>query len=181
MKSTIIYIHGYESSPNSDKVEQLKKMFPDEIIIAPDVDHSSDPYDIRIQLGMLIKDVPKDSDIILVGSSAGGFWADYFAATYVHKAVLINPSLNPSENYRKYDLPEAFYDKYRVLEKITDAYKRNSVVVFSGENDDVVPLAQIKKRYKEPIILQGEGHRIENMTPILNMIQTMIGNYPEHS
>lgn len=39
--------------------------------------------------------------IVFIGTSLGGFWANYFAHKYDTKCVLVNPSISPSVNMAK--------------------------------------------------------------------------------
>lgn len=180
MKSTVVYIHGYGSSPASDTAQQLKHAFPTEKFLCPQIDHSADPDKIKAQLDKLAKTLDKHDDVIIVGSSAGGFWADYLGSVYRFKTVLVNPSLRPATNYRKYNLPDAYYDKYEKLQTWLQTHSHHHMVAFVGDKDEVVPLNHVQTKYKKPIMLKGEGHRLSNMTPVIKMVQSMVGNFPEH-
>jgi len=116
MKSVIVYIHGYGSGPDSNTAQELKNAFPTEDFICPQFDHSQDPDFIKAQVDELAKQLATYNDVIVVGSSAGGFWADYLGCVYGFKTVLVNPSLCPATNFRKYNLPESHYDKYDVMQ-----------------------------------------------------------------
>lgn len=181
MKSTILYIHGYGSSPSSKTAEQIKHAFPNEKFVCPHIDHSADPDMIRLAIDKLAKKLDIHADVIVVGSSAGGFWADYLGSVYRFKTVLVNPSLQPATNYKKYKLPDAYYDKYQKLQDWLKTHSRHHMIAFAGDNDEIVPTEHIRTHYKTPVMLKGEGHRLKNMTPVIKMIQSMIGNYPEHT
>lgn len=180
MKTTIVYLHGYGSSPESETAKAIKLAFPDEDFFCPHIDHSDDPLDNYIKMCKLGFDlVEKDS--IIIGSSAGGFWADLIGSSFRIKTILINPSLLPSINFRKYNLQEEYYRDYEFLESLTKTASRHHIVTFVGENDDVVPLSHIQTHYKNPIVLKGEGHRLNDLSQIIDMIKSMIGNFPEHN
>ena len=181
MNSTIVYIHGYGSSPASSTAQHLQQSFPGEDFVCPSIDHSKDPSDIKAQIDDLAKFLLDQNDPIVVGSSAGGFWADYLGSEYGIKTVLVNPSLRPSTNYKKYNLPASHYDKYKKLEDALKNHQRHHMVAFVGDNDDVVPTQHVTDVYKKPIVLKGEGHRLKDMTPVVDMVRSMIGNYPEHN
>lgn len=179
MRSKIVYLHGWGSSPQSNTAQALAASFPDDIFVCPQLDHTINPLVIRKMMEDLAGELLREADPILIGSSAGGFWADYLGSKYGIKTVLINPSLIPDTNFRKYDLPEKYYVYYQWIRESTEGFNRDHVVAFSGENDDVVPLEQVQTRYQNPIILVNEGHRIQNVEPIVDMIRNVIGNYPE--
>lgn len=180
MKSTIVYLHGYGSSPESPTAHEIKKHFPNENFHAPHINHEAHPSVTKKQMDDLASKLHKHHDPIVIGSSAGGFWADHLAAHHGFKTVLVNPSLNPSENFKKYNQPKEHYSEYQKLEKGSESLPRHHTVVFHGENDDVVPLHQIKKIYKNPTILSGEGHRLNDLSPVINAAKKMVGNFPEH-
>lgn len=181
MKSTVVYIHGYGSDPSGSTAQDIKKSFPREKFLSPKIDHSQDPDLIKKQMDTFAKTLGKHDDVIVVGSSAGGFWADYLGAVYGFKTVLVNPSLRPATNYKKYNLPSEYYTKYAELQDWLKHHARHHMVAFAGDKDEVVPLEHVKTHFKNPIMLKDEGHRLKNMTPVVKMIQSMIGNFPEHS
>jgi predicted esterase YcpF (UPF0227 family) len=179
MKSTIIYIHGLDSSPEAQAAQAVRAHFKGQKFIMPSVDHRSDPDKIRAQMDALGRSLAKEDDPIVVGSSAGGLWADYLAIKFGYKTVLINPALKPTVLFPKFGIPENYIAKYAKLEAMVAGKPRRNVVVYSGDKDDVVPTSVVHTHYKSPIVLKGEGHRLQNTKPVFDMIQSMIGNFPE--
>ena len=180
MQSTIIYVHGFNSGPESETAKTIQAAFPNENFICPQLDHS-DFQGTKEILCDLINELAIDEDIIVVGSSMGGFWANYLGIKYVLKTVLINPALNPGETLRGLGVDEATcmqYDEF--VTYCNPNFSQKRIVVFYGTEDKVIPRSHIDKYYKNPILLQGEGHRLQNMQPVLDMVQRMIGNYPEY-
>jgi predicted esterase YcpF (UPF0227 family) len=180
MKSVIVYIHGMGSSSQGDTAKNIKKSFPKEQVVCPNIDHMSDPDKIRSQMDILGIALKHHSDAIVVGSSAGGFWADYIGSVYGIKTVLVNPSLKPSVNYKKYNLPKEYYDKYSNIQSFIRSHARHHMVAFVGDKDDVVPIEHVTSHYKTPHVLKGEGHRLKNLSPVVKMISSMVGNIPEY-
>lgn len=90
----ILYIHGFASTGQTSKVDQLKAMTGVEVI-APNLSH--DPVkDITI-----LEDIVRTQNItMVVGSSLGGFYALYLAQRFDLGLVLINPSLKPYETLK---------------------------------------------------------------------------------
>lgn len=180
MKSTVVYIHGWGSSPTTGTAVDIKKAFSKENFKCPHLDYTQDPILIQKHMDKLGKSLMLTNDSIVVGSSAGGFWADYIGSIYGIKTVLVNPSLHPSVNFRKYNLPGGYYTKYSELEKFVKQHARHHIVAFVGEKDDIVPRSHVTSHYKNPIVLKGEGHRLNDLSPVVKMISSMIGNFPEH-
>lgn len=180
MKSTIVYIHGYGSSPTSRTATAIKEAFPDEKFVCPHLDHDLEPEHTKKVLDALAKKLADEDDVVIIGSSMGGFWADYMAAVHGFKTVLINPALKPSETMKRFGASPATLAKYAALENLTHRHSRFHVVTFYGSEDKIVPLHHVQTKYKSPRILKGEGHQLSDLGPVFDMVQKMIGNYPEH-
>ncbi|UTO19643.1 esterase [Acinetobacter sp. Z1] len=91
----IIYLHGFRSSPMSKKGQQLYQycaQFDDVDVHLPDLNQS--PELVIAQISQLIESLTLQQ-VVLVGSSLGGFYATYFVAKYGCAAVLINPAMQP--------------------------------------------------------------------------------------
>ena len=178
MKSTIVYIHGYGSSPQSETAVKIAERFRDEEFICPQINHDLDPQVTKKQLDQLAAELKRKDDVIIVGSSMGGFWADYLSVAYGFKTILINPALQAQITMQRFNTPQNFIDKYDMIRQNISPYKRHAVV-FYGVEDDIVPIGHIINLYPYLIPLAGEGHRLKNVEPIFEMIQKMMGNYPE--
>lgn len=95
----LIYIHGFISSPESEKAEELRQFvraeaMPIDLRIPP---LSNDPDQAYAQLVSLVTEELADGrqQIALIGSSLGGFWATLLVERFGLRAVLINPAVNP--------------------------------------------------------------------------------------
>lgn len=133
-KLEIVYFHGFNSSPLTDKVAKLKAAFPDATIIAPNI--SSDPAQAWESIDNTLYGVhyrspcAENVKTVLVGTSLGAFWASHFAKLWGYKCFLINPCYNPAEvlpqlGYKgSLSFPEFFWNK-----KHTYFISRNDEVV----------------------------------------------------
>ncbi len=93
---TLLYLHGFNSSPESKKAQQTQRWFEQN---APEIEFvrpSLPPYaDAAISLlEKLVGERPADS-VFVIGSSMGGFFATCLAEQYNLKAVLVNPAVSP--------------------------------------------------------------------------------------
>jgi predicted esterase YcpF (UPF0227 family) len=99
MTAAVIYIHGFISSPQSHKAQQLGEFvaaqYPDIEYIVPSL--ANNPGEAGQQLDRLVQDCLQrhPGALGLVGSSLGGFWATVMAERYDLPAVLINPAVAP--------------------------------------------------------------------------------------
>lgn len=96
--SSLIYIHGFLSSPLSRKARQAQQWLSAH---RPDVEwhcpHLTPyPEQTRQTLQTLAEScLARNQPLGVMGSSLGGFWATWLAETFDVRAVLINPSVAP--------------------------------------------------------------------------------------
>jgi predicted esterase YcpF (UPF0227 family) len=99
---TVVYIHGFNSSPQSHKAQQLKQWLaeqhPDIQCVLPAL--SPYPLEAMAQLEAQVQQAPESTG--LIGSSLGGFYAAYLSEKYSVPAVLINPAVRPFETLSRY-------------------------------------------------------------------------------
>jgi predicted esterase YcpF (UPF0227 family) len=101
----LLYIHGFNSSPQSHKASILKQWMTQQ---HPHINFEAPylkpyPADAVAQLESLVEGYrAKNENIGLVGSSLGGFYAAWLAEKYDLPAVLVNPAVRPFELLGKY-------------------------------------------------------------------------------
>lgn len=163
MSTIIIYFHGYNSSPNSDKVERLRQI-PDSIVHAfpasvdPDVAIDSVGNEI---LNVLLDRLHTDDKIVFVGTSLGGWLASKLATMYDVPAILINPSFNPAKTLEKFDIPIDVRIRYTPL--VPRMYKD---VYFFAERDEVIPNEDMRAALRmlgaDVFVYLNTDHRFNN-------------------
>ena len=99
--STIIYFHGFLSSPKSKKARQtnewLAEQYPDWKFVSPNLSPHALVAKNTIQELLSSVKGPK----FLIGSSLGGFWCTWAIENgLADKAVLINPAVKPYRRFR---------------------------------------------------------------------------------
>lgn len=181
---TVIYLHGFNSDGNSTTIKEVRKEIPGLLSISYDYINADIAFE---QIRLLIEDtLKKDPDLIIAGTSLGGFWANYFAQKYQLKCLLVNPAIQPSVTLRK-AVPESPIPNYNTgeLREFTyenaDSYKKFEVPVTSGinraivlgKNDEVIDYRETEEIYrgKGKIILTDEGHRIEDYGRIIKILE----------
>lgn len=91
---SILYIHGFNSSPASLKARQLTRVMRnlglEEQLRVPALHHH--PRQAVVQLEAAIVGLGRP---LLVGSSLGGYYATFLAERHGLKALLINPAVAP--------------------------------------------------------------------------------------
>ena len=101
----IIYLHGFNSSGRSHKAGWLRAQLAPAVVFAPDYEphraHEA-ARELRKFIHRLRRENPQDPKLMLIGSSLGGFWAQYLAGEFGAAIVLINPSVRPYETLARY-------------------------------------------------------------------------------
>ncbi|KJF81789.1 esterase YqiA [Photobacterium angustum] len=99
MASLLIYLHGFNSSPQSLKAQQMAQYCadhrPDIKVVMPQL--PSYPEEAQVYLEQLILRFKDEYKIGLVGSSLGGFLCTWLSERFALPAVLINPAVKPYE------------------------------------------------------------------------------------
>lgn len=175
-----IYIHGFNSSPKSFKAECfklfLKKKFPGDEFIAPEL--SDQPLEAIDTLSQCIEQHIGKSQITLIGSSLGGFYATFLAQKYELKAVLVNPAVNPHEllvdylgdntNYYTGEEYEFTHEHIEQLQQLIIKHLKRpkELMVMLQTEDEVLDyrLAELKYSQAHLIIESGGDHSFQNFS-----------------
>ena len=104
MQQSVLYIHGFNSSPLSVKAEQtrqyLLKNFPQVHFYCPQL--ASNPKGAINQLEEIIQSSQTNSSWYVMGSSLGGYFASYLSEKYNVPSVRMNPAIKPFELLEDY-------------------------------------------------------------------------------
>ena len=102
----LLYLHGFRSSPQSAKaqllggaISQLQRQGHNLTWLCPQLPPS--PADTLAELKALTLDWPLE-DMVVIGSSLGGFYATVLAEELDCRALLINPAVAPARDLARY-------------------------------------------------------------------------------
>ncbi len=102
----LLYLHGFRSSPQSAKaqllggaISQLQRQGHNLTWLCPQLPPS--PADTLAELKALTLDWPLE-DMVVIGSSLGGFYATVLAEELDCRALLINPAVAPARDLAHY-------------------------------------------------------------------------------
>lgn len=100
----ILYIHGFLSSPLSKKAQLtqawLAQHYPQVTYLCPSL--SSYPDEAEKALLQVLEPYSA-SEVYVIGSSLGGFWATYLIERKrAAKAVLVNPAVAPQQRFHEF-------------------------------------------------------------------------------
>ncbi|MDR2225015.1 MAG: esterase YqiA [Providencia sp.] len=101
--ATLLYIHGFNSSPLSAKANSLKQWieanYPHINMIVPQLPNF--PAQAEMMLDEIIQQHRHDH-IGLVGSSLGGYFSIWFSERYHLPSVVVNPAVRPFDLLQDY-------------------------------------------------------------------------------
>ncbi len=187
IKISLIYLHGFNSSPESTKAKSFIQYAQTELaelisrqqlnIVAPALPSKPD------QAISLVEELIEKVDIsILLGSSLGGFYSIYLAEKYGCKAVLINPLValdegmadvflgNHTNPYtgQKYELNWEDAEFLKTLE-VSKVENQKRYFLLAEKGDEVLDyrIAQQKFLNAKQKILENGSHRFESFEKLL--------------
>jgi predicted esterase YcpF (UPF0227 family) len=101
----LIYIHGFNSAPNSFKAqlvaERMRALGHGDEYLVPALPHRP-----AQAIALLRELVGRHPGAALIGSSLGGFYATWLAEKYALRTVLVNPAVRPYELLNGYLGPQ---------------------------------------------------------------------------
>jgi len=183
----IIYLHGFNSTGDSAKGRFLKEKLTNISVLTPT--YHFDPRRAIPFLETLIQEQRSDEQpVMLVGSSLGGYYAQYLAHQAKLKAVLINPALMPMSTLHdylgantnfytgeKYTLTQAHLDALLALDIPDPCANPVPTLLLLDEADEVLDYRIAASRYQqcaEMIIFADGDHQFQHMTESLPKIET---------
>ena len=188
MTKTILYLHGFASSSNSNKAKivssYISKISSNSKLMIPNLDNNFKKAVSQIEL--LIKN--SDQPISFIGSSLGGYFAAYFASIENAKAILINPAIPPLKGFDEYLGENKNYSTGQkfLIEKedikflrqlLTKKYlnKENTLVLMES-GDDVLEYKKTSKYFEgcHIDIVFGGSHSYESMGEKLKKISNFL-------
>lgn len=180
----LYYIHGYQSSPDSAKGTLFKEKLNAVAINYRDCR----PEEIVISdcLKRITIEIENDNDVVLIGSSFGGFLAAKTALENpnVKQIILLNPAIiPPSADLTKIQgMPQRILsdmqDKHLFKEKIA-----SKIFILVGTEDDVIPSNwsfEFAKAQEAIIRFLHDDHSFtHNLVKLPNIILKIIENKKE--
>ena len=188
----VVYLHGFRSSPNSTKAvmtgDALKEL-----------SHPSNPIEWycpqllaspKTSMEMVMNHIEqsKADEIVVIGSSLGGFYANFLAEKYGCKAVTLNPAVRaPMElaphvgMMTAYDSDEPFdflpeyIDELSALqvEAITNPSR---YFLMAAKGDELLDWKEMVDFYSgaHQLVLEGGDHGISDYSKYLPQVLTFI-------
>lgn len=176
----LYYVHGYQSSPNGEKATILKE----KLGAIPIAYRDCSPENLVISqcLNCISEAIKNDDQVVLIGSSLGGYLAASTALTHitVKQLILLNPAIIPQE----IDLQSIEGMPLRILEEMRDLrlFEQKitaTITILRGTQDNLVPdewIVSFAQAQEATIQLFDDDHRFsKNLQKlpiiILNLLQ----------
>jgi len=159
----LYYLHGYQSNPFSEKGTLLREALQ----VVPITYRDGAPEDLVISecLIRIYEVIKKDQQVVLIGSSLGGFLAAATALNHpnVKQLILLNPAIIPPQT----DLNKIQGMPYRILKEMIDPrlFEQKipaSITILRGTRDNVIPddwVICFAKAQQAKIQLYNDDHR----------------------
>ncbi|MDH5694801.1 MAG: hypothetical protein OEZ47_17015 [Gammaproteobacteria bacterium] len=178
-----IYLHGLNSSSNSYKVNWLRPRVSPREMLSP----TYPAHDAALAIPALTKLVENNIDkkpLVLIGSSLGGYYAQYLAQIYPCGIIFINPALLPSHELEKhkglqtnydgsqYELTDAHLEKLEQL-RVHSANPAIPSLLLVDEDDEVIDpkfAIQYLQGQAAMRIFPGGSHSFEHLEHALDDI-----------
>lgn len=179
-----IYIHGFNSSPQSAKAQQVMAFFRQQNCLTQlSVPELPTFPDEAIEL--LTPLVQSATKVVLIGSSLGGFFATWFTEHYAHaRAVLINPAVAPhrllegmlgmTQNYytgQRYELTHQHMKQLQAL-YLPELKYPHRLLLLQQEADETLDYRDAVGYYRASaqIVQPGGSHAFDNFEQMLPLI-----------
>jgi predicted esterase YcpF (UPF0227 family) len=185
----ILYLHGFNSSPQSTKAQYLKAYLEERgkgsEFLCPQL-----PHEPERAIAVALAEVARypASEIALVGSSLGGFYATWLAENQSLRAVLINPAIEPHRSLRPHlGSQQSFYGRetYELTENHLAQWERLFVprvhpekyLLLVETGDDVLDYRAAVRKYRgaEQVIVQGGDHTLSSFPEHVPLILAFAG------
>jgi len=185
----ILYLHGFRSSPQSFKARLLEQR-----LVALGLAHlyrcpqlPASPKEAAALAHQVALDMLDGSDVdelTLIGSSLGGYYANWLAERIGCRAVLLNPAVQPPRDLEKYvgittayhsdevfEFKHAYIDELREL-AVTRITRPERYFLFAATGDEVLDWREMAAHYAgaRQHVIDGSDHGISEFADYLDEV-----------
>lgn len=195
----ILYLHGFRSSPGSYKAQVLKAAVAKHQLpqrwVCPQLPPS--PKAAIELCHQLIEQAKLESpadDLIIIGSSLGGYYAHVLAEYWGCRAMLFNPAIHAARDlatqvgehsYYHSDEPFSFLAEYvdeLSVMKPASSTNLSRYYLLAARDDEVLNYKEMLEAFagSQGLLIFGSNHGISDfdlyLTPILDFLTPTIGS-----
>lgn len=187
----VIYLHGLGSVGSTPKSDALKAAFGSDNVLTPNL--PLDPEATIELVTSLVKQL-RGEKVVFVGTSLGGFWANYFAQTTHSECVMVNPLMTPGQTFvprigtivKNYVTGEETEFTTEIVRSFLSAqtealdYDPDLVTLFLAEDDPVIDY-QTTVDYVGKVVnctlTKNGGHRYDiNWDKVIAAVKKLVDN-----
>lgn len=193
MPSTlVVYLHGFRSSPRSSKAvltgEAIKKLSTS--------DHPIEWYcpqlvaSPKASMDIVIQHIESSNHdrLVVMGSSLGGYYANYLAEKYSCKAVVLNPAVRAPRELEShvgmltsYDTDEPYDFRPEYIDELKDLQVESishpsRYFLLAAKGDELLDWREMVNFYRdaEQLVLEGGDHGIAEYPEYLPQVLKFI-------
>jgi uncharacterized protein len=183
----LIYIHGFNSAPNSFKARLVGECMR-ALGRAHEYQVPALPHRPAAAMALLRDMVERHPDAALIGSSLGGFYATWLAEHYALRTVLVNPAvqpyallnayLGPQKNLytgAEYELTVQHIDELKTFEVATITPARYLLLTRTGDETLDYRLGVEKYRGAQQWVIPGGDHGFGDFENYLDAVLEFCG------
>lgn len=191
MSKAILYLHGFMSAPESFKAQLLKAALKQKAAdcryYCPQLPIA--PAEAVAMASAEIKDIPAE-ELTVIGSSLGGYYANWIAEQYGCRAVLLNPVIDPWRIKILEDSPDRSDLQVKAWLDFREAYASDLEAIQIGRitrperyllvaatGDELLDWHLMQDHYQQArqIIIQGSNHGISDFEQYLPQVLAFCG------
>ncbi|MBI3286086.1 MAG: alpha/beta fold hydrolase [Burkholderiales bacterium] len=181
----ILYLHGFRSSPHSYKarllIQRMQQLGRASEFFCPAL--SASPLLAIRQAEQIMADYAP-SEITLIGSSLGGYYATWLAERYACQAVLLNPAVTPPRELESYVGVTTAYHSDEVFEfkaeyvdelrsfAVAQISRPQRYLLLAATGDEVLDWREMAAHYAgaPQVIIQGGDHGISEFAAYMDSV-----------
>ncbi len=181
----ILYLHGFRSSPLSFKARMIGQYLEQHgrgnEYLCPQL--SASPLQAIGQAEQLLS-LHGAENVVLIGSSLGGYYATWLAEKYGCKAALLNPAVRPPRELEKYVGVTTAYHSDEVFEfkqeyvaelrtyEVPAITRPERYFLLAATGDEVLDWREMAEHYPaaQQLVIDGSDHGISDFEHYLDRV-----------
>jgi len=185
----LIYLHGLNSSNQSHKAEVLRELLAPSHVPVPSYP-AHRPDAAIAKLSDFFRGLREERPPIVVGSSMGGFYAQYLARQFTFRHLfLINPALTPWDLLRGFEgtsQTTAYGETYVIDRDLIESTRKYGIdtpcdgvptTLFLDQGDEVIDSRIAESLYRDCgrlLIFPGGNHEFQHLEAAIAVIRNEV-------
>jgi predicted esterase YcpF (UPF0227 family) len=184
----LVYLHGFRSSPNSSKAVMTKEA----VRLISSTDHPYEWYCPQLlaspkqSMDLVNKHIDQSNadQIVIIGSSLGGFYTNYLAEKYQCKGIVLNPAVYAArelaphvgmmtayDSNEPFDFKAEYIDELRALQ-INKIRQPSRYLLIAAKGDELLDWKEMVGFYAgaKQLVLEGSDHGIADYADHLPVV-----------